>query len=533
MGNDLDIQWNGTSITPTPVLSQSFEFVDTPSRWGNIVQLELKGLYTGITSTGNVNNLVNIFAGNFGTLTVNELNVGTIYSWNNAYVSDILFNPNSYLVNSFVPYSIKIRSMAGLPSGITDPVNEYVFTQGEDSIVTLTHKTSARGIKNINGALNNAISFVKNFTGQNPFSSAFIPAGSPILMSLSETINRAEAVYTVLETYKYITGSTNIYMDTFMLDISDIIENEFLTMDASLKLQGSPVNNNLSSIESSLPSLFTYISSVGIITGNLYINSYNVVRNTGDASINIKSSFISGYSATDVQGYLDYNVSLDFDRILPKQEWRIEGEWVCKGPVEYRIQQLNIFKSTNETNWRGYLAGLVNTSPIYSGYANGYGLEITPTIDIQEVTGIGIFKISTIFSDLQYPSTLDDPKYTVESSPSKWNFELLPAANIEGLYVVQDPQMRTQSQVSISVEAEAQKISAVVSLISGYVTSLSNIYVPNAHLKGQFLTTGFTNITFKEDWLGNDTISSGMLYNKIVGSQSSNYVRAAGYSFGF
>lgn len=321
------------------------------------------------------------------------------------------------------------------------------------------------------------------------------------------------------------------------MEISDVIENEYLTMDASTKIQGSPVNKNLSTVESLIPATNTLakIADMGIYTGNLYISAYSVTRDTGAATVEIKSSYVSGYSASDMSGYFDYLVTFEGDLVLPRENWKVEGEWVCAGPLDYKLQQLNVFKAANGGNWRQYLSSLVTGSPIYSSFHNpNWGIEASPKVQIEENTGIALFKLSSNFSDVTYPNGIYNAKYTVESDPSKWDFQLLPSATIEGQYVVQDMQMRSQAKVGITVESECQNPSgAAFVTISGMVTSIGNIYVPTAYLTEQNLTTGTTNISFHQGWLGNDTVSSGMLYSKIVGSQSSNYVRTAGFYFGF
>ncbi|MFK5284396.1 hypothetical protein ACI3PL_32930, partial [Lacticaseibacillus paracasei] len=73
------------------------------------------------------------------------------------------------------------------------------------------------------------------------------------------------------------------------------------------------------------------------------------------------------------------------------------------------------------------------------------------TINIQENTGMATFQASLVFLDgATNNAYVRNPKYTVDISPSKWSYDLLPSANIEGHYVVQDLQMMTKSKINFS-----------------------------------------------------------------------------------
>jgi hypothetical protein len=451
------------------------------------------------------------------------------------YIEEITFPQNPFFQKSFAPYNIKLHTY-NVPSGVIEPVNEYSFTQGEDGIVTISHKVGANGIKNNIGAFNNAVAFVKSFTGLATFAPVFIPSGAGILLNLSENINRAEGTYSVTETYKYNTGSTANFVEWFTADITDDFTADYLTLETNLKIQGSPVNNNLSTIESNLNNfnIFNRLTGMGLSTGNLIRNAGSITRDSGAALIEIKNSYISGYTAADISGFFDYTISLEKDVVLPKETWKLEGEFFCKGPLSYQVQQLNLFKSNNSVNWRGYCTGLIYNSPIYATFHNPNVINANQnTIDIQEVVTLGKFKISFSTIEGYSPLGIGNPKYSVDVSPAKWIYDLLPAANIEGHYVVQDPQIMSQGQMEIEVTCDAQFPSAVLNTFSGYLGSLQNIYVANPNIIGENLNTGILNISYNRKFLGGDIVSTGLAAIKVIGSETASYTRQAGYEFGY
>lgn len=546
----LVVQYNGRTISPTPLVQQNYQFLDTPgSRLGHVVEIELNGNVTGVTVpvTSVQSGFAANFTGQFGTLEVLD-NSTSIYRWDYIIIDEISFPPNRLFqsdtsqttkICSLVPYSVKMRSIS-VPSGVVDPVNSYDFIQGEDGIVSVTHKISARGIKNSNGGLQNAINFVSGFVGQNPFqapfTAAFSPSGSGILASFSENIDRASCTYSVQESYKYVTGLFVPYVEAWSVSSSDIIDNEWLMVDVDWRIQGSPVHNNIPAIESSyLVNPIIKLAAVGFETGNFVQSTYNATRDTGASNIQIRASYISGYSASDISGYLDYFVTLNHDVIIPKEEWRVEGDFVCFGPRDYKIARLNAFKSAVETSgWRNYLTGLIVNSPIYTSYhAAGKSFGGHSDIDFKENTGLGQFHVSLSTTDGSHPAGLFFPRYTIESQPNKWDYNLLPSANIEGHYVLQDLQMMSQGKINITVEGQNPSGVSGIAVISGILDNLSNLYVEDGFLTAESYNTGLLDISCSREYLGVDKMATGLLFTKVAGTVLIDALRIPGYRFGF
>ncbi len=543
---DIVVQYNGWTLSPTPLVQQNYEFVDYGSRWGNVLQIELNGFLTGITGWQMAQSgIAQYFTGQFGTLEVLDGST-SIYRWTNVIVDEIVFPPNPWFVGtslkSMAPYSAKMK-VINVPSGVLEPTNEYSFNQADDGIVTVSHKVSARGIRTNVDGLSNAVAFVKTFKGVNPFSSftpAFIPSGSGILASFSETIDRLTSTYSISEVYKYNTGLFSGVVETWNVNASDVIDNEYLTVDVDWKIQGSPVNNNLTTIESSfLPSQnpMLKLSSMGYSTGNMMQSTYSVARDSGAATIAIKTSYVSGYNLNDIAGYFDYNVSLDFDGTVPKEDWRIDGEFVCFGPLQYKKSRVAAFKAASGANydaWRFMLTGLIIGSPVFIYHDDTRTFGSQNDLQVHEVTGLAILRLSLTTADGGRPSAFWYPKYTLSVEPNQWEYNLLPSANIEGQYVLQDLQMQSQGKINISVEGETRNKEAAFSTLSGFVDTLSNLYVATGYITSENYNTGVLDMKYQRSWIGLDNMSSGLVYTKVGGTKNvSNYVRKAGYKFGY
>lgn len=539
---DLIVKYNGVTLSPTPLVQQSYQFIDYGSRWGNVTEIELNGNITGIT--GQVTSVQTGFAANFtgqfGTLQVLD-GASTLYQWNNVIIDEISFPPNHLFINSIAPYSVKMKSI-NVPSGIVDPVNEYSFVQNEDGTVTVNHKIAARGIKtSSNGGLYNAIGFVQNFTGKNPFSNAvgsnngpaFVPLGSGILLSLSESIDRTTSAYSVQEVYKYNTGLFNPYVELWNVSVSDVMDNEWLTVDVDWRLQGSAVNLSVAQVEAALTSPLSKIASLGYATGNFVQSNSVYTRDTGAALISIKASYLSGYDSTSLTGYFDYTISLSFDALIPLETWRIEGDFFCLGPRDYRNAQIAQFKAANGSNWRNYLTGLIINSPVYTFHDSSKSFGGYSDIDIHENTGLGQFHLSLSTSDGTHSTWIWNPKYTLTVQPNKWNYDMLPSANIEGHYVLQDLQMMNQARVNIGIVGETKDVINGLNQASGFLATLSSVYLTTGYSTSLSYNTGIYDISIEGSWIGMDSESSGLLYTRVAGSTLTNFLRPPGYKFGY
>ncbi len=531
------VKYNSQTLSPTPTVSRNYQFLDAGTRRGQIESIELGCSLTGLsTPDAAITSLTGMFPAQFKTLQVFE-DASLIYQWDNLVLQEVSFPQSALPVGGFVPYNVKFLSYQ-VPSGVIDPSNEYSFTQSEDGTVTVNHKISAKGVKTSIGAFNNAVNFVNNFVGQNPYTScapSFVPNGSGILLSKQEAIDRAACTYSVNETYKYTTGSTANYIETTTLDINDSINQDFTTIDLNVKWKGGLTGSVLGLRNSFTGINFNQIlSNYGLATSNISRSSFSVSEDSGANSIDAKATFSSG---ENFSGYFDYAVSMDEDLTTEHSDWRVEGEFICKGPISYRRSRVDAFKTANQSSsYIPYLVGLVTGSALYNTFANFY---ITPNavpsqLSIAENTGTATLKLSAAFSDEDRVVGLAHPKYSIEMDASKWIYELLPAANIEGHYTVQDLQMKSQAKMRLSMDAEITgDLSAGVDTMYSILSVVSGIYMDSGYCTAENTASGIADGSVSYEILGHDKMGTGMLASRVHGNIVNAYIRPPTFKFGY
>jgi hypothetical protein len=94
-------------------------------------------------------------------------------------------------------------------------------------------------------------------------------------------------------------------------------------------------------------------------------------------------------------------------------------------------------------------------------------------------------------------------------------------------------QMKNQSKITFSVNAESQFPATNLSQLTGFLNELSNMYVNSGFLTNFNYNTGITELSCGQSWIGQNSFNSGFDNIKVVGSSSLDWTRAQGYNFGY
>jgi hypothetical protein len=548
----LRVSYNGKELYPTPIVNYNHQPISFGYVYGYNTSITLEGVITGIQSDYSVRSyLTGIFDNQFKILKVEEIDLGNeevkeIYAWENTHIENISLEQSQYLKDSLIKYNIKCSSF-NFPSGIIDPSNEYSFSQNEDGTVNVNRKISARGVKNNLGAFQNAVDFVKSFTGKDSFSncaSYFIPKGTGVLLSISESIDRLEGLYSVNEIYKYNTGISSEAISVSSLDMDESLGAEFRSINYNLKINGSPIYKNTNAI---LENYLNYNvlqdiqTRFNVDTSKWIKNNYSASVDSGSATIDIKINYYSGANAS---GFFDYIITCEKDNLIGTENWKIDGEFRCFGPLDYKINRLNAFKQAYKTgSWRDYLSQLIVNSDVYSSLHDPNKMfSQNFNVNQDENLKLATLKLNLSMNMGYEPVGLSELKYSINGSPSKWIYEISPSANIEGNFVVQNLETKTNGSLNVNISARTYDKEAGLNLLKNYIDNISNIYVDfgtysnvKSFLKEESYNTGTYDISYSKKFLGQiKDIDSTLINLRSIGSFHYNLPpRAPGYMFGY
>lgn len=386
--SDVIIKYNNKRIPvsgtgPTPYISLSDDVITYGNRWGISQRIVLNGVITGnsfddlyTAQTG----LVDIFSSSYKVLKVLEgaddtVVTGEVAAFSGCSVQGVSFDNAPY--NKVVNYSVELISYpSGLTGffsgnyGILDPKDEINITPGSDGVGTITHSVSARGfvINTIDDAIDNVKSYVASRTGVSrvltlPLATSIDNSGSftPVLVSISENLDRLNLTYSIEESYRFktITGDSesaqnysfnNYNLVSYSTSLTSGAGDDFVTASIQGEIKAGITGATGDALISGLINQLSGLNPYAVISGKygspngfkfcedpieVSINEDRKARKVG---FNISYDNLEFYSSANDQivfngCYLDATISHNIDDLSSIDTLEVRGEVKCRGSV--------------------------------------------------------------------------------------------------------------------------------------------------------------------------------------------------------
>lgn len=386
--SDVIIKYNNKRIPvsgtgPTPYISLSDDVITYGDRWGISQRIVLNGVITGnsfddlyTAQTG----LADIFSSSYKVLKVLEgaddtVVTGEVAAFSGCSVQGVSFDNAPY--NKVVNYSVELVSYpSGLTGffsgnyGILDPKDEINITPGSDGVGTITHSVSARGfvINTIDDAIDNVKSYVASRTGVSrvltlPLATSIDNSGSftPVLVSISENLDRLSLTYSIEESYRFktITGDSesaqnysfnNYNLVSYSTSLTSGAGDDFVTASIQGEIKAGITGATGDALISGLINQLSGLNPYAVISGKygspngfkfcedpieVSINEDRKARKVG---FNISYDNLEFYSSANDQivfngCYLDATISHNIDDLSSIDTLEVRGEVKCRGSV--------------------------------------------------------------------------------------------------------------------------------------------------------------------------------------------------------
>lgn len=433
------VHYNGENpfqnIAPTPFISVGEELIRYGNRFGSIETLTLNGNITGKCNDFNdliskQNSLLQKFSTDFKTLEIFEDGIPTpIYSRPYVKVENISFESANYV--GILPFSINLNIY---PSefftgvyGILDPVNQTSYTEQKDGTVNITRSFSARGFNtdtNNNNALNNAITYVRNITGQAPITPKFITSPGSTLRprQISETIDRMNSTYSVDIEYVYRKGATSNSIFSYTIDINYNEEVGIYSVSINGNLSAG-IGTSIESLRTEFAGLRNNIFNLAFsrfkeITNKTYLNSIPLNFNITEDPLENVINFTYSYDSDPYTVKFDKNFSLNYDYPTDLYTLGFNGTLTTRGSqngkmaiLESELSKINV-KSLAQAF---YASKVGSTSSVLNTNYKSY--EIRRDINNPQITISAQFDNSPI-----PPRNFKTFNYSISITPSIYVF---------------------------------------------------------------------------------------------------------------
>jgi hypothetical protein len=398
--------------SPTPMVTISKEIKSNRKKTGAIEKIELNGQITGnnfLELQSGQKYLTDIFSENFKELEIYERNNSNIdekiYNKNYITINSINFKESNY--NKIVDYSISLTSEDFLYN-VNNPINEFSFNQSQDK-TSLVHKISAEGINTNSGysnALNNAIEFVKNYSGLSSIpSTLFITGEKYSLNSFKESIDRINSKYEIQESYILSNYSGGVLQ--YSLDASSGAKNNFI----NVSLQGNYSCGLNQSIDNFENNINYYNIATGLFSGylNPIILEFSLTKNNEKNTISFNCLFNNDNRPNP---YIEYKITKNKNYLYDVTETIVEGELIYRGHQKAKITEAEALNSTPNFNNFGFLKNL-NISK----------------------TNLGKFNFSKTYSNQNLPANFTEGNYSLGVKPSLIIRKYVPSAVAPCYYI--------------------------------------------------------------------------------------------------
>jgi len=571
------VKYDGVEIVPPPFVSRSMEAVDYGNRWGYATNIDLNGYFTGAyINTGSISGFTGIFNKSFKALQVYDENGDIFYEHSGCVVVSASVSKSTFFSGNPMQYSVKLKAY-DVPSGVIDISDEYSFSDSEDGSTTVSHKISAKGIGiDRQPAINNAFAFVNLLTGKMPYAPIFVgnSGAKAVLLNLSESVDRVNSSYSVTENWKYTTGYNEPYVKTLVsLNKNDDFAQDYVSLDFTVNFQGDKFSddNYYQNFENHVAS-YNYADDLTGKYGvdqngieDIFLNTFSINKNSGARTYDLSFSLLSG-NKDKLSGYFEDSISYDLDAISNKRTYSLQSQFVCLGPAHYKTGRLDLFTGTEIAadygSLRNYSYLTIKNSNLWDNGYSGFNGLLNPTpISYTENFNkkLGTFSLSASYSDEDYisnsvlsynsgdlPISSGKADYSFSLEPENWIVRQSPSANVEGLFLLQNLNVKTREKIKISLNAI--NISNPTGAIgyTGYLNNiLENIKSTCTGIRSfspalNFYLTEFSttdnigkNISMNASYTLSDALSTQLNNQCFIGSYvGNNYTRKASAKYG-
>jgi hypothetical protein len=477
------IKYNNKNIPyPTPFVTLNQGNVSFNRNWGKDTTINLEGQLTGDYENirRSQSGLLNIFNQNFGKFEIYE-GAEKIYEKSGIIIRSINFNESPYA--TLLGYNIELNSLE-FSGNVTDPRNQFSFTENKDKTITLNHSISARGLNtNTNSfksnALQNAIDFVRTYTGLSSIPTLKFISGlnsrNFYLQNFSESIDRLNGVYSIDEEYQASLLNTGLSGNlSYTIDISSGANSNFLEINVRGTYKGTR-NGDINQLRNSL-------NITGLITGNYngYFNTiplqYNLSENTGENSISFDYSFDN---INLPNPYFRYTTSVSRNALEQVCNVQVQGEMIARGNLKYRSSLINSNTSTLTNSFFSVASGAL------SGFKDLNNLTINSPLRFKNMTinknvNEGKLTATADYDDKYMPSGYFlDAAYSVSVEAPRWYMSNVPTCNIYGSHVINDFDITTLPKLNMNVNAKMNIESAVNERVAKTdIKNIANTIIP-------------------------------------------------------
>lgn len=520
-------------LAPTPIVSRSVAPVHYLEKHGEVESFRLDGYITGECSENNFSGLytnaetlINRFCSQFKRFQIIE-NIGDgrtghIIDYPSSMVRNITIEDSPF--SSYLPFTVNLdvypeSSFANF--GIWEPRQEISFKQNEDGTVSVSKNVGARGFNTDLPALENAINFVDANSGWNDdITPLFISSGTPILLTETRNIDRANGAYSISQEFVYQScGDRNLEKCflQYTVDSSSGVEGSTVKIEGNIRGGAETTLQNLRDSFASLDFLAIAESEYPLSSFYDSPSSKSISENIDEKTISFSFVFVDFITSDP---YIMDSFSVSFNSSENKKcasaNVEIRSNIGCKSERWAKINQFRDnfdMREWMQSRYEEYVGeGEIGGSFVSFGKSsneNNLSVGLSATLCEKKI---------------QIPEGLEDIVFSVQISPAMPKFAPFQGLDCLGAVTVQKMQGLTRRNVSISgyaVMLPCAEYDDSKDLVKNYINSIKEDYLneDDAFLTQYSINQGsnedsqIINFSFSWSELGEQVLPNSVLHS--------------------
>ena len=478
------VTYDTTTISPTPYVSVNNEIIRYGTRFASVNKITLNGQIIGTSFAALAaaqSALVDAFKTSYKNLTIVQGSNPIIFP--GCSFESISFDNSRYV--GVVPYSIELLSYSsdGGFSNILEPKDEIKISAGNDGFGTVSHSVSAKGfsIGNADTAINNAKNFVtaRSAAGLTKIAAMAKLDGSatdftPILVNVSENLNRLDLTYSIEKTYKFklLNGVSN-FLTSYSTTLSSGAGDDFVTATIQGEIRGAISETViLSDLYAELSSLNPYSivsETYGSPNGLAFCSdpiTFSVTEDPGAKKINFNASYDNSqfYSeTTDAFSfggcYFDAKTSYAIDELTNTIMVEVKGDIKCRGGKDERYTAALAYlgeltsASLNSSAPRIYNFAKSLYDAYFEDTAASLPLNTIPnSLEVTSNDQLGAVSVSASFDNKDKLASLASSDYSIQYVPSNTVYSFSSSCNNATKHLVVDMNTIKRERASLDIQ---------------------------------------------------------------------------------
>lgn len=548
------VTYNNSALpAPTPYVSVNNEIIRYGSRFASVNKITINGQITGqdFAALGVAQSvLTDIFSESYKELIITQSSQDAII-FSGCSVESISFDNSNY--NRIVPYSIELQSYPSGNSffGILEPKDEIRISAGNDGFGTVSHSVSAKGfsIGDADTAINSAKNFVagRSAAGVTKIAAMAKLEGSataftPILVNVSENLNRLDLTYSLEKSYKFkLLSGVSDFLTSYSTTLSSGAGDDFVTATIQGEIRHPKTGaGTLSSLYTKLSDLSPYSvisATYGSPNGLAFCQdpiSFSVTEDSGTKKINFNASYDNSEfygAATDAFSfggcYFDAQTSCTIDELTNTTTIDVKGDIKCRGGQKERYSGALGYLTQLTT------AGSSSSSPriydfakvFYDAYCADFSsvLALNPipnSLSIDSNAQLGTISVSASFDNKdRFNPSLSSSEYSIQHVPSNTVYTSNSSCNLPMKHLAVDINTQTRGSATLDISLSGPGVSESI------LINIKNSVITN--FKSNFVETLGSPTTIQQT-----NSSSSVSNSKGTNSATGSMVRAtSAYSF--